>query len=114
MNNLHDLFSCINPNEAYFNTTSLKGDDLKTSEGKAFNQTSVVYELFKRYGQMSPSQCLDRYIETTRLTPPPITSIRRAISVLTEAGSLEKTDKMIMGSYGKPEHIWQLPYGATR
>jgi hypothetical protein len=107
MNNLHDLFSALNPNEAYYNTTNLKGDELKEAETKAFNQTSVVYNLFTRYGRLSPSQCLQKYIEVTRLTPPPITSIRRAITKLTDAGKLEKTDERVMGMFGKKEYVWE-------
>lgn len=37
----------------------------------------------------------------------PVTSTRRAISNLTEAGILQKTEKQSMGVYGKPEYHWQ-------
>lgn len=37
----------------------------------------------------------------------PITSIRRAITNLTDEDYLEKTDNLSEGAYGKPEHLWR-------
>lgn len=37
----------------------------------------------------------------------PITSTRRAISNLTDAGILEKTSQQSTGIFGKPEYHWQ-------
>jgi hypothetical protein len=39
----------------------------------------------------------------------PITSIRRAMTNLSDNGKLEKTNEFVMGNYGKKEHLWQLP-----
>ena len=38
----------------------------------------------------------------------PITSIRRAISTLTDAGKLTKTNKLRGGKYNKNEHVWKF------
>jgi hypothetical protein len=38
----------------------------------------------------------------------PITSVRRALTVLTTKGSLQKLSKTKTGPYGKPEHFWKL------
>ena len=38
----------------------------------------------------------------------PITSIRRAITNLTDAGKIIKTDQYVKGNYGKLEHLWEL------
>ena len=38
----------------------------------------------------------------------PLTSIRRALTNLTNAGELVKTDKQMKGMYGRPEHQWRL------
>lgn len=38
----------------------------------------------------------------------PITSIRRAITNLTNDGELVKHDRMRMGDYGKDNHTWSL------
>ena len=39
----------------------------------------------------------------------PITSIRRAMTCLTNSGKIVKTDRQIKGMYGKAEHLWELP-----
>ena len=38
----------------------------------------------------------------------PITSIRRAISTLTKAGKLTKTNELRMGRHGKKTHVWRI------
>jgi len=39
----------------------------------------------------------------------PITSIRRAITNLTDDEKIVKTQKTTKGIYGKKEHLWALP-----
>ena len=39
----------------------------------------------------------------------PITSIRRAMTNLSNEGHLEKTDDYVFGMYAKREHLWTLP-----
>ena len=57
-------------------------------------------------GKFSPSQMLHRLEECGRNIP--ITSVRRAISDLTRNGDLVKTDKQVMGIYGRKEYVWRL------
>ncbi len=38
----------------------------------------------------------------------PITSIRRAMTNLTNRGNLVKTDAQVTGAKGKPEYIWKI------
>jgi len=57
------------------------------------------------------------------LTPPqvkdavgltcPLTSVRRALTVLTEKGKLKKTRETGDGIFGQPNHKWSLPISAT-
>lgn len=58
------------------------------------------------HGRFSPSQMLQRLEECGRNIP--ITSVRRAISDLTRNGDLVKTDKQVMGIYGRKEYVWEL------
>ena len=37
----------------------------------------------------------------------PITSIRRAMTDLANAGKLVKTDQFTIGKFGKREHLWE-------
>ena len=39
----------------------------------------------------------------------PITSIRRAITDLTNLGKIVKTNRQVRGMYGKAEHLCELP-----
>ena len=39
----------------------------------------------------------------------PITSIRRAMTNLTDDGMIVKTQETVKGVYGKNEHLWSLP-----
>lgn len=88
---------------SYYNTTSIKGDDLKTSQNKAVSQENKIFDLFTKQVWMSPS---DAYYEFDAMFP--ITSIRRAFSNLTKEGKVYKTDQMQLGLYGKPEHLWKV------
>jgi len=38
----------------------------------------------------------------------PITSVRRALTNLTNSGDLVKTEFQVAGPYGRPEFIWEL------
>lgn len=89
----------------YYNTTNLKGDELKTSQKKAVSQEQKILEIFNKYQiPLSPTEVYRNF------APPyaPLTSIRRALSNLTRDGKLEKTSKKKLGMYGKYEHCWQL------
>lgn len=89
----------------YYNTTNLKGDELKTSQKKTVSQEQKILDIFKKHQvPLSPTDVYRNF------APPyaPLTSIRRALSNLTKDGKLEKTSKMTMGNYGKLEHCWKL------
>ena len=40
----------------------------------------------------------------------PLTSVRRAVTNLTNRGDLVKTDKQVKGPYGRPEYQWRLAH----
>jgi hypothetical protein len=87
----------------YYNTTNLKGDELKKSQKKTISQESAIYDMFKKQIWMTPS---DAYYEFDEKFP--LTSIRRAFTNLTKRNKIEKTNEMGMGMYGKLEHCWKL------
>jgi len=90
--------------ENYFNTTNKKGKDLQDSEKKAVGQNKLIMEYFTLLKKGNPTDVWE--IMFTPKTP--LTSIRRGITTLTKAGYLEKTNEMVPGFYGDPEHIWKL------
>lgn len=99
-----DLF---NQPEPFYNTTNLHGTALRAAQLKAGTQADEVLKLYKRFGALSPSQCLDR-LEMEMTHPPLFTSVRRAISNLAMRGWLEKTSDLIPGKYGRDEHVYRL------
>lgn len=91
---------------SYYNTTGATGALRDRREHQAKSQEELIYEYFaSRPGmQYTPSQ-VRQYLN---LTGAPITSIRRAITNLTNASLLTKTDIQISGPYGHPEYCWTL------
>lgn len=88
----------------YFNTTNLTGQDLMYSLNMAKNQNDKILMFFRKHRALSfsPSE-VHREIFTESV---PITSVRRSITNLTKANDLIKTDKKVMGVYGKLEYTW--------
>jgi DNA-binding response OmpR family regulator len=93
----------------YFNTNKESGATLAASKTKAKGQEGKILAYFREHPgrRFSPSQ-----IQKEVLPNAPLTSIRRAITVLTEKRSkLEKTNMQVMGIYGKKEYCWTLKTG---
>ena len=89
---------------SYYNTTSEKGQELKESHRKAKSQEELIYSYFLTHGKpLSPSQVL----KNLKLSCP-ITSIRRAMTNLTDDNKIIKTNIKVKGMYGKREHLWRL------
>lgn len=90
---------------SFYNTTQLKGNALREAVSKARNQQEAILTYFlHRREAFSPSEIMQKMQAVGRLWP--ITSIRRAITDLTNAGHLVKTDEMVKGMYDMQEHKW--------
>ena len=89
---------------SYYNTTEETGSELAESHAKAKTQEKKILLCFHDKGNpLSASVICDILNDAN-----PLTSIRRALTDMTNQGDLEKTDKKVMGRYGKREHQWQL------
>jgi len=90
----------------YYNTTSLAGPALKQALGQCVKQTDQILVLFlyMEGAELSPFEVQ----QLAGMTDAPITSIRRALTDLTNAGKLIKTRNMKQGPYGKQSHTWRL------
>jgi len=92
--------------KSYYNTNKECGKTLIDSEEKALTQEELIFYLFasNRNVSLSPFQ-VQKYLygEDSKV---PITSIRRAMTNLTQKGKLVKQDKMVEGNYGKMTHTW--------
>ncbi len=94
--------------DSYHNTTGSDGDELDEYEGKAKSQESRIMGFYnERYHDLgfTPSEIRARVFDDK----PPITSVRRAMTNLTNAGRLVKTEQQRRGPEGRPEHVWRLP-----
>ena len=95
----------------YYNTTREEGVQLKLNIEKAHNQKHKVLSVF----QKNPTQscCADDIFRVLTErdeinTKTPLTSIRRAITDLTNDDYIVKTDKRVMGSAGRKTYTWRL------
>jgi len=88
----------------YFNTNNESGETLKQSKLNALTQEQFVLNIFDIHSDRSftPFE-IQKFMPDT-----PITSIRRAITCLTDKDLLAKTDEMRVGQYGKYTHTWKL------
>ena len=90
----------------YFNTTLESGDRLVTYRNTAHTQQERIQAFFETASEFlyTPSQVLEYVFMGENV---PLTSVRRAISDLTEAGVLFKTGRKRVGAYGRPEYCWR-------
>lgn len=91
--------------ESFHNTTNERGETLRRAESKAKYQDAQVLALFRKHAPLalSPSQ-----VHRALATKAPLTSIRRAITNLTAAELLARTDMKVRGVYGRSEFKWRL------
>jgi hypothetical protein len=91
--------------QEYYNTNSLKNQQLIDAIEKNANQEVIIECIFKSENRaLTASQTWELFPNKAV----PLTSIRRAITNLCSKNVLFKVDKMIIGLYGKPEHFYSL------
>lgn len=90
----------------YHNTNELIAGELKEARRSASNQEAKILDFFEynKDRDFTPEEIQYHLLMSRH----PITSIRRAITDLTEQGYLRKTNIMRPGRYGKPVHTWQF------
>lgn len=93
----------------FYNTIDLSGEKLKDALDNNLKQEEFVLEVFSRnpLALISPSEMMGIYNKYYGKNVP-LTSIRRAMTDLTEKNKLRKTSVMKEGMYGKDEHCWCL------
>ncbi len=96
---------------SYHNTTDSVQPDLGKYEKKAKSQEDQILEWFKTDAALagvgkgfSPSVIKAILFLNTA----PLTSIRRAMTNLTNRGELVKSDRQRKGPFGRPEYEWRL------
>lgn len=90
---------------SYYQTQGfLSVDDREKYEVVAKNQEQLVLEYFQRNSGLAFTP---ETVQLAVLPQAPITSVRRAITNLTNAGELEKVGSD-EGRYGRPVGTWRL------
>lgn len=96
--------------DSYHNTTNSTGPQLGLFEAKATNQEQRIFNFYRTYWQrgFTPSEVWAQLFDGGV----PLTSVRRAISNLTERRLLCKTLTQRDGPYGRPEYVWRFNFDA--
>ncbi len=89
----------------YYNTNKESGQTLLESKGNTQSQEDCILAYFKGGSQAFVAPHDLRLLFGHKV---PITSIRRAFTNLEKEGKLVKTDKMVIGTYGKMVHTWRI------
>jgi len=89
----------------FHNTINLSGEALEKRKGKNRSQNWLILEFFRKhsYESFTPSE-----LEARKVINAPLTSIRRAVSDLTDQGYLVKTSERRPGKYGMENFTWKL------
>lgn len=93
--------------DLFYNTTRETGKKLRERKRSAFSQTAIVLKFFRQNPgkEFTPPEVMEQ-IGDEKLQV--LNSVRRAITNLTTAGHLEKTDTKRKGIYGENNYCWKL------
>ena len=102
---------------SYFNTNQESGTELSQSQKVAQSQEERIIDTFKKLNRKMTANdihsmwCTED--QALRRFPPLLTSVRRALSNLTESGLLVKLPGgMVKGPYGKKVHYYAMARSA--
>lgn len=91
----------------FFNTIYLEGNELNEALKDVEKQEERIFQIMKLFGgKFTPLGVHTKYEELYYKAP--ITSIRRAMTTLTNNGRLIKLKEMRHEIYGKPNHLWTV------
>ena len=86
----------------FYNTIKFGKIKLEKEISNAKNQEEKILLIFNKKKELTPSEVWEYLMEY------PLTSIRRAMTNLTDQGRLIKTSTQKIGYYGKPNYVWKL------
>ena len=106
MNHQLDIFQAHRVGTVYHNTTEKKGEELHKAQIKASGQTEAILKLFQQHPHTSFTPW-DVHLHMGQQMM--ITSIRRAITTLTDSGYLVKTEeRRKSGPANETNYTWRL------
>lgn len=92
----------------FYNTVQLTAPELLAQETKAKCQEELVLETYTIMNAPMTPFDVAKFIEVKFQKIFPITSIRRAITNLTQQGKLRKSGSYRKGQYGLKNNTWRL------
>ena len=105
-----------NEGNRFYNTIGATGAELKKFQRQTETQEEKILALFEEY----PNKELTKHEVKTQLVNmgkiherTPESSISRALTDLMNDGKIIKLDKMRMGEFDKPNHLWKLKITLT-
>ena len=95
---------------AFYNTTNLKGNELKKARGRAKNQQELVLEFLITNKAQNSYTAHEIWSSSARLRKAPQSSVRRALNSLSSLPRplVEKTCESRVGGYGMRNMCWRL------
>jgi hypothetical protein len=88
----------------YYNTTDQDAETVAKATAKVEDQNAKVLAWFQ-LNKCSPPTVVWKELFQRKI---PLTSVRRALTNLTDDGWLEKTQRKVKGEWGWDEHVWRL------
>lgn len=98
----------VSKSDDFFNTTNEDQDHVKKRVKKCNSQKERVLELFRKHKKTQTHFTASQIWELYGGMTTPLTSIRRAMTQLTTAGILIKTNLKRDGLYNYPECFYKL------
>lgn len=92
----------------FHNTIALPESELKARQIKAGTQNAFILKWFKEHPDKLYTPFEIHNIYYAYGLQAPITSIRRAMTTLTDLGYLVKTSEKRAGEYGELNYCWRL------
>ncbi len=96
------------PRKRFHNTVHLEGEELEKQEAKTVKQDQLILDVFKRHSTSKFTAFMVLDLLQTDKPKPPITSVRRAMTNLTKAGYLIKTEERKEERYGVKNYLYTL------
>ncbi len=91
----------------FYNTISLQGEDLEKAKEDCKKQEDRIYLLFRMNEKMNPTMI--NWLSVKVFDEPILrASLSRSLTNLVKSGKIIKTNDLVPGPYGKPEHVWRL------
>jgi Fe2+ or Zn2+ uptake regulation protein len=93
---------------SFHNTINIAAKTLKEAKKKVNEQEALIMTYFKKHRNAMPTPW--QVHEWMKATGHEIliTSVRRGLTNLSDAGKLIKSDVLFQGPQGKPNHAWML------